>query len=95
MLEVEPEALLDVRSVAEENRTEVLIKWKGMQDFEATWEDMVTLHHLFPSFHLEDKVAVWEGGIATHQQGAPTIITYVRRKGKGKRVNVVNADAAS
>ncbi|CAA7392317.1 unnamed protein product [Spirodela intermedia] len=35
---------------------EVLIKWKGLPDFEATWEAASTIHHQFPDFHLVDKV---------------------------------------
>ncbi|KAL4591834.1 hypothetical protein LXL04_004807 [Taraxacum kok-saghyz] len=74
---VDPEELLGVRirEQSRENRREVLIKWKGMPEAEATWEDFLTIGHLFPSFHLEDKVAVWGGSIAK----PPIRFTYSRR----------------
>ena len=54
--------------------------------WEATWEDFVALNMRFPSFHLEDKVAVWARGNA----GTPHVITnklltYSRRGTKGKK----------
>ncbi|GKB93711.1 putative mitochondrial protein [Tanacetum coccineum] len=42
---------------------EVLIKWKDLPTYEATWELYSTIQKQFPDFHLEDKVAVWEGSI--------------------------------
>ena len=39
--------------------TEVLIQWKDLPDFEATWELVVVMKQQFPAFHLEDKVAFW------------------------------------
>ena len=62
-LVVEPEDVLEVRhvKVGNSSRQEALIKWKTLPDFEATWEDVVTLANVFPSFHLEDKVTFWGG----------------------------------
>ena len=42
---------------------EVLIKWKDLPTYEATWELYSIIQKQFPDFHLEDKVAVWEGSI--------------------------------
>jgi hypothetical protein len=57
---------------------DVLIKWQGLPDFEATWEKY-DINHNFPAFHLADKVALWDGGIDT----PPVQYTYVKRKGCG------------
>ena len=40
---------------------EVLIRWKDLPKYEATWEHFATLAKRFPEFNLEDKVLVWEG----------------------------------
>ncbi|XP_057248238.1 chaperone protein ClpC, chloroplastic-like [Beta vulgaris subsp. vulgaris] len=73
VMEAVPEAVLGVRpsASAPQSDIEVLIKWKALPDFEATWEDYTSLFTLFPSFHLEDKVAVWEGGNATSRARPP------------------------
>ena len=43
---------------------EVVIQWKILPPFEATWEDFELLNSQFPTFHLEDKVDAggWGGG---------------------------------
>lgn len=45
-----------------ETTTEVLIKWKGRLNFDATWEYDTMLADRFPKCHLEDKVRL-EGGV--------------------------------
>ncbi|XP_022863437.1 uncharacterized protein LOC111383553 [Olea europaea var. sylvestris] len=54
----EPEEVLAIRtSVANMNHEpEVLIRWKDLPEFEATWKPFETIRQQFPSFHLEDKV---------------------------------------
>lgn len=54
----EPEKVIGVRTHEDEvgQRTEVLIKWKGVPEFDATWEDFRTIQGTFPDFDLEDKV---------------------------------------
>ena len=60
---VEPETLLEVRQQKKggPGDLEVLIKWKNLPCFEATWEDFT---YLTPNltFHLEDKVNAFGGG---------------------------------
>jgi len=34
-----------------------LIKWEGLEDDEATWEDTSAIKLVFPNFNLEDKVS--------------------------------------
>ncbi|PKU61033.1 hypothetical protein MA16_Dca029063 [Dendrobium catenatum] len=59
---LEPLELMGVRQ-KEEGTKEVLIQWKNLPDYEATWEPYERVKHQFPDFHLEDKVVLWEGGI--------------------------------
>ncbi|CAH1440259.1 unnamed protein product [Lactuca virosa] len=42
---------------------EVLIRWKDLPMYEATWESFTDFDLRFPGFHLEDKVRVWEGSL--------------------------------
>ena len=74
---VEPEKLLGIRpkSVGQAGEIEVLIKWRGLEEFEASWEDFDVIREQFPDFHLEDKVEVWRGGIVR----PPVRATYRRR----------------
>ena len=74
---VEPERLLGIRSksVGQAGEIEVLIKWRGLVEFEASWEDFDVIHEQFPDFHLEDKVEVWRGSIVR----PPVQATYRRR----------------
>lgn len=87
ILEVEPENLLGVRNSP--SSTEVLVKWKGLQDFEATWEDFDEVNNRFPSFHLEDKVHLWVGGIARDLPRPEVRFTYARRRPKKMPENPV------
>lgn len=85
---VQPEELLDVRTVQEGHLTkfQVLIKWEGLPTFEATWEDVEMIKERFPTFHLKDKVNLWGGGNVMKLPRAPVRITYARR-GKDKKGN--------
>ncbi|KAI3520276.1 hypothetical protein L1887_09597 [Cichorium endivia] len=49
------------RSVLNEKLEEQL---KGMSLSKVTWEEFVTMHHVFPSFHLEDKLR--DGDLPIH-----------------------------
>ena len=61
---------------------EVLIKWKDLPKFEATWELSSAIQQQFPHFHLEDKVRLLAGGI----DKPPIRYTYARRsRGHGQR----------
>lgn len=48
--------------------------------FEATWEDYTAINHRFPSFNLEGKVQVWEGGNAMNYARPPITVTYATRQ---------------
>lgn len=89
VLEVESESVLGVRN--SQAATEVLIKWKGLQDFEATWEDHDEIAARFPHFHLEDKVLFWVGGIARDQPRPAVHFTYARRRPKQKADREIGA----
>ena len=56
---MEPKQLLGLCQGEKAHGTsEVLIKWKGLPEFEATWEGYEAIRNQFPLFHLEDKVRV-------------------------------------
>ena len=80
---VEPQEIMDFRSQGSD--TEILVRWKGLPDFEDTWELAHTIAHRFPSFQLEVKLRLLVG-----RDGRTAIITYRRRK---KRVNMKNTEA--
>ena len=77
---VEHDQVLDIRQSPNNNQTdiEVLIQWKGLPQFEASWESTDTIKEHFPDFHLEDKVSLIEGG----NDRPHTRYVYTR---KGKR----------
>jgi hypothetical protein len=78
-LKVEPDFLKDVRTTAG-GQVEVLINWKDLPDFEATWESYDVINTQFPLFHLEDKVKLLGGSIVSRP---PIKKVYVRHKFKG------------
>jgi len=43
-----------------------LIKWEGLEDCQATWEDNRTMQQAFPEFNLEDKVSFKGEGNVTN-----------------------------
>jgi Integrase core domain/Chromo (CHRromatin Organisation MOdifier) domain len=60
---IEPLAILDKRMQGRKNskKLEVLVKWSSLDEDEATWEDYIKLCEQFPTFKLEDKLAL-KGG---------------------------------
>ena len=74
---IEPTAILGLHQIhtGSTSITEVLVQWKDLLDFDATWESFATIQNQFPKFHLVDKVAIWEGG----NDRAPVYFTYARR----------------
>lgn len=60
-LVVKPEFLLEVcqQQHGAPGKLEVLIQWKNLSPFEATWEDFEPFNSQFPACHLEDKVNAW------------------------------------
>ncbi|KAK9134740.1 hypothetical protein Syun_014070 [Stephania yunnanensis] len=61
-----------------ERGREVLIYWKDLPTFEATWELVDVIRHQFPEFHLEDKVGSCGDGI----DKPPIKLKYSRRHKK-------------
>lgn len=87
-LVVEPEQLLQVRRLGSDKtgRLKVLIKWKQLPAFEATWEDFHMISERFPGFHLEDKVLNLAGSNVIHGNGGPEIThVFTRRKKQGNK----------
>ena len=54
----QPKAVLNVRqsNFNGSSHTEVLLLWKDLPSFKATWEDFTTINTQFPDFHLQDKM---------------------------------------
>ena len=72
---VEPLQIKDIRGSGPEQS--VLVQWKGLPDFESTWESARLIHQRFPEFQLEDKLKLLAG-----RDGKTPIITYYRRRRK-------------
>ncbi|PKU84571.1 hypothetical protein MA16_Dca017958 [Dendrobium catenatum] len=86
---MEPMELRAIRQKEDETK-EVLIQWKNLLDYEATWEPYERTKHQFLDFHLEDKVILWKGGNVTSAQEGPAgpvqpepVHCYSRRKKAG------------
>ena len=70
---VEPLQVKDIRGTGSDQL--VLVQWKGLPEFECTWESARMIHQRFPEFQLEDKLKLLAG-----RDGRTPIITYQRRK---------------
>ena len=75
---MELEKVLGVRPSTEgpPGTLEVLLQWKGLPVFEATWEPFSIIQEQYPTFHLEDKVNLWAAGNVR----PPIRFTYARRQ---------------
>jgi hypothetical protein len=65
----EPDIVLAQRTIqvqGEEVR-QVLVKWKGQNSEEATWEDAVMMTSRFPDFSLEDKAILSDGSVVRNE----------------------------
>lgn len=81
---VEPEELQVVRNRADATK-EVLIKWKNLPLFEATWEEANLISTRFPNFHLEDKVCLLGGSDVMDRTTKPLIHLVYNRTGRDKK----------
>lgn len=59
-LQVQPTSILVVRTLIDGSK-KVLIQWKYLPHFEATWESYKVITQQFPHFHFENNVAL-QGG---------------------------------
>ena len=80
---VEPLQVKDIRGSGPDQL--VLVQWKGLPDFESTWESARMIHQRFPEFQLEDKLNLLAG-----RNGRTPIITYYRRKHRRLNKGEVN-----
>lgn len=77
---LEPESDLGVHpnSTNKAEGPDILIKWRSLPEYEATWEPFETIRLQFPNFHLEKKMDIGATG-----NDRPLIwFTYSRRKKK-------------
>jgi len=65
---LQPIAILHSRVILRggEHISQVFVKWEGLKDYEATWEDLVVMQQNYPNLNLEDKVLWKEGGNETN-----------------------------
>ena len=75
---VEPDQVLAICASSTDPQiiAEVLVRWKGLLKFEASWESTEIIRNHFPYFNLEDKVGLLQGGI---DERPPIRFTYKRR----------------
>ena len=59
----------------------MLISWKGLPPYEATWETCSDFQQQIPDFHLEDKVNLEE-----ESNFRPPIRSVYNRRNKGKNI---------
>ncbi|RZB98082.1 Transposon Ty3-G Gag-Pol polyprotein isoform B [Glycine soja] len=78
-----PVQILKIREVQKQHEVErqVLIRWHGKSEEEATWENVDVIQTLFPEFNLEDKVHSLEGSIV-RSQDRPVSGGYVLKNEK-------------
>ena len=74
---IEPEEILDTR-YDEEGYLEVLVKWSHLPTHETSWLRARDVRHQFPSFSLEDKLKLVNGGIDMMRR------VYVRKRNMGE-----------
>ncbi|KAL6327059.1 hypothetical protein AAG906_013806 [Vitis piasezkii] len=89
---VEPRTILGVRQCLTGSTfvTEVLVQWKDLLDFEATWESFATIQNQFPEFHLVDKVAVMLSWIRLDCIGGfGAELARIRRKIKKRKDDII------
>lgn len=85
----EPETVLANQPHVASNAAspDVLIKWKGLQEHEASWEPFAVMQDQFPAFHLADMVSSHPGST----DKPPIQFTYSRCR----NVKAQKADVAS
>ena len=68
----------------------MLIQWLGTTDFESSEGSVEEIKLSFPSFHLEDKVVVQEGGIV-RDQGSKGFRGSMGKQNSELGVNIVGS----
>lgn len=75
VLEARPEAVLGERvSPVSGGQEEVLIRWKGLSEYESSWEWKKVIQGQFPEFDFEDKINFAEGGNVSYEASRPPIL---------------------
>ena len=65
---LQPEAILETRVLLRNHQQvqQYLVKWEGLDEDQATWEDTAAVQLAFPDFNLEDKVSLKGEGNVTN-----------------------------
>ncbi|GKC43869.1 transposon Tf2-12 polyprotein, partial [Tanacetum coccineum] len=71
----EPAEVLGVRKDSKGNHF-VLVRWKDLPGYEATWEPFETMRQQFPDLHLEDKVGIVKLPMKSSQTPHQSISTW-------------------
>ncbi|XP_013639376.1 PREDICTED: uncharacterized protein LOC106344564 [Brassica oleracea var. oleracea] len=82
VLEMEPEEVLDTRVNEKTGQQEVLVHWKGMPEYDCSWEWKTTMKEQYPGLDLEDKVSLEAGGNVTYEERHPPIIYQYSRRAR-------------
>lgn len=73
----------------------VLLKWKDLPEYEATWEDIEAINTRFSEFHLENNVLVCGWGNIIHCSRQPEMLKSIceteesRPNGQGKNIQFI------
>ncbi|VFQ77848.1 unnamed protein product [Cuscuta campestris] len=91
-----PEAVLGQRRIFKKGRIteELLVRWTGGNDTDATWEERRWLEKTFPTIHLEDKVVSDPGGDDTRKLCKALKVTCEPRGTLGFDMNRIEASYA-
>lgn len=85
-----PELILDRRMAKRHNKavTQVLVKWEGCPEEDATWKYFYDLLKRFPKFNPWGQGFAGEGGIDTHENGNLAMIKgeIIAKTAKGQAV---------
>ena len=96
VLVAQPEKVLGSRVSPVSGQDELLIQWKGLPDYESSWEWKKVIQGQFPEFDLEDKVNFAEGGNVRYEALRPPLLyEYTRRKkGSQQKTTTESCDVA-
>ena len=73
--------MLSIRRSEVSKQAEVLIKWRGLPEFESTWEPIKVITEQYPEFQLEDKLSLLRRGI----DKLAVSLAFVQKKSRSQK----------